>query len=983
MNEQQSKVSTIPAGENFAHVLGEYILSQNKGAAKGLTQYKILLPTRRACRNLQEAFLEINKGKPILLPQIMPLGDVEEQDLSLLMFGSRHEFLEIPQAISPMRRKILLTTLIQKIPDFTLNIEHALKLSDAIAALLDQIIIEELDFKNLENLVPADFSIHWQVTLDFLKIISEQWPNILAEQNMVDPAKRRNMLMDNLTQFWLETLPTTPIIAAGSTGSVPATRRLMKAIATLPHGEIILPGLDLNMDNDSWKKLDTSHPQSGLKNLINFIGIERDKINNLTNNYSDRHILASEMMRPAETAEQWKKFSKNAEIEKMLHGLEYYSCKNPGQEAKLIALIIREAIEKKKRNIALITPDRNIASRVISICRRWNIELDDSGGTKLSRTNKGEFILLVLKYLCEDHNPVSLLALLKHPLCRLGHDIKTYKTILNKFELSILRSKVPLNSISMIKKFAEKEVNSQALTNFIAQLENIFQTHQLRNTQTISQIIYNHITILQKLARTNDTEGDAVLWSGNDGEKAAELFIELQEHTHLIKESTPIEYQDLLMHLMDQSNVRHGNNTLSSIHILGQLEGRIISADLIIMAGLNEETWPPSSKHDPWMSRPMKKQFGLPDAEKFIGLAAHDFVQGFCAKNVIITRSEQYDGSPTVPARWLARLDTVLQTANLSLKDLSKNPYLKWTEELDASQNFIPCEQPAPKPPIIARPSSMSVTRIEKWLQDPYSIYAYYILGLRQLEPLKIKHDAALQGSILHKILDNFVRDYPITLPENAQQILESYTQDALQEFGINEREMPFWLLRFRNIVQWFLQHEVEWRKHAKFLSSEARGKVNFKFNGNLFELHCIADRIDKVTAGYALIDYKSAGNFSAHKLKKGLLPQLPLEALILEKNGFEKNKNSSDSMPVQRLSYWIMKGAQTAGEVIEINGDLSDTLKIVEEGLQNLVCAFNDPDIPYYAVPDINNAPRYNDYEHLSRLKEWTVLDKTTDEVA
>ncbi|MDH5721783.1 MAG: double-strand break repair protein AddB [Alphaproteobacteria bacterium] len=982
MSAPVHKVSTIPAGENFAHILAGHILDQSDGSPESIAHYKILLPTRRACRTLQEAFLHLKKGKPILLPRITTLGDVEEQDLSLLTFGNHSAFLDIPPAIPAIRRKLLLAKLIQRIPEFTQGTEHALKLADAIASLHDQVIIEELDFKNLQDIVPQEFADHWQITLDFLKIISEQWPKILAEQNMVDPATRRNLLMDHLAKFWEDNPPDTPIIAAGSTGSVPATRRLMKVIASLPKGEIIIPGLDQHMNEQSWKTLEESHPQHGLKNLIEFIGIERKDVATLKRSNNERAILASELMRPAATSDQWKNFPEKADIESMLQGLEYYPCKNPQQEAQIIALIIRETLENTDKNIALITPDRNIAKRVIAACKRWDIELDDSGGTKLSHTSLGQFILLTLQNLKPVFDPVSLLALLKHPYCRLGYDEKTYKKLIRQLELGILRSKRPPFSFEAIKSVAQNEHGNEALLPFIEKLGTVLNAQEIRDDTEVTKLIEEHLKILHTLANTDKQSGEILLWREDEGEKAAELFIDLQDHAYLLGNISHTDYEDLLNHLMEQVIIRKSDNLHPQVSILGQLEGRMTSADLIIISGLNEETWPPPAGHDPWMSRPMRKTFGLPAPEKFTGLAAHDFVQGFCAANTIITRSEQTDGSPTVPARWLARLDTVLQGCGKSLDDLSPKPYMHWLEEMDSPSEFRPYSRPEPRPPLSARPSKMSVTKIENWLKNPYMIYAYYTLNLKPVNPLKIKHDAALYGSILHSILDQFVRNNPLKIPENALEILENHTKETLIDFGITETEIPFWLARFKNISQWFLDHEKSWRIDAKFQCSEAKGSAIFPSNNRNFELECRADRVDLLSGGYALIDYKSSNQqLTAKKIEGGSLPQLPLEALILAKSGFTGMLSSTT--PTLSLSYWVMSGGQDAGQIIETRKNIDQTLQIVEEGLVNLIEIFDDPTIPYYAIPDTLNAPRFDDYEQLSRLKEWAVLDNTSEEAA
>jgi len=41
------------------------------------------------------------------------------------------------------------------------------------------------------------------------------------------------------------------VIAAGSTGSMPATAKLLATIAHLRHGAVVLPGLDTDLDAEA------------------------------------------------------------------------------------------------------------------------------------------------------------------------------------------------------------------------------------------------------------------------------------------------------------------------------------------------------------------------------------------------------------------------------------------------------------------------------------------------------------------------------------------------------------------------------------------------------------------------------------------------------------------------------------------------------------------------------------------------------------
>ncbi len=259
-------VFTISAGRPFARALAKQILAEAGDQPEKLARYKILLPTRRACRTLREAFLQITKGKPLLLPSMQPIGDIDEEELSLSCFGNdgAKTLLDLPPGMAPLKRQLLLARTIEKKPDFHQGPDQAIALAGALGHLMDQITIEELDISDLHTLVPEDFADHWQITLTFLKVISEEWPKILAEHGTLDATERRGRLIGALAEHWQDNPPQGPVIAAGSTGSIPATARLLNVISGLPEGRVVLPGLDKIMEEESWKALDDSHPQYGL-----------------------------------------------------------------------------------------------------------------------------------------------------------------------------------------------------------------------------------------------------------------------------------------------------------------------------------------------------------------------------------------------------------------------------------------------------------------------------------------------------------------------------------------------------------------------------------------------------------------------------------------------------------------------------------------------------------------------------------------------
>ena len=269
---------TFPSDAPFLRSLAEYALREYGGNPAEFTKLLILLPNRRSCIALRNEFLDATGGKPLLLPQIQPIGEVEE-DFSLSLPSTiRGEGWEggIEQPIDPVRRNFLLTRL--TLAAGGTNIAHALELARALASLMDEVNREGLSFDGLSKLAPENLAHHWQQTLDFLTIISRQYPKLLEAEGMQDAIILRNKLLQELTQNWLKNPPDFPIIAAGSTGSQPATANLLKTIANLPFGKVILPFTDTQMPDEEWNKITDTHPQFMLKKLLENMGVERENV---------------------------------------------------------------------------------------------------------------------------------------------------------------------------------------------------------------------------------------------------------------------------------------------------------------------------------------------------------------------------------------------------------------------------------------------------------------------------------------------------------------------------------------------------------------------------------------------------------------------------------------------------------------------------------------------------------------------------------
>ncbi|NKB18925.1 MAG: double-strand break repair protein AddB [Alphaproteobacteria bacterium] len=990
-------VYSIAPDVPFLDSLAAGLLERHNDDAFALSDVQVFLPTRRACRALTEAFLRQSGDKALLLPQLTPLGEAEQSDESLLSEDEplADAALQIPPAVPDLQRQFSLSRLILEAERQRLgeapSPANAARLAAALVSLLDQVETEQLNFEGLSELVDADYASHWQVTLDFLRIVTEQWPGVLAVLGCEDPAIRRNLLSEAQINKWQAAPPAGPVYAAGSTGSIPATAAMLEMIARLPQGAVILPGFDPTFDADGPVDLPATHPQNGMLRLIRRIGLESDEVGQWLTTVpsrcsNDRVKLIRAATAPPDAAMD----SIEIDFSNALTQVSFVTCPTSQEEAGVIALALREALETTDRTAALITPDRTLARRVAAELRRWGIEIDDSAGQPLSSAPAGTYLQLLATCFADQLAPTQLLSLLKHPLAAGGMETAAFRSRVRLLERLVLRGPRPGPGFEGIATVLESlcaegspyRDDAQQLQDWVAGIQSKAETFEALmvsgESVPLVDLIDAHIQCAESLAATGEVSGPDRLWAGDDGEAAASFISELRESSETFPAVPGYDYPALLDVLMATRIVRPRFGPHPRLYIWGLLEARMQSADVICLGGLNETVWPREPVADPWMSRPMRDAFGLPPAERRIGLSAHDFVQAFCAEQVMVTRAERVEGTPTVPARWLLRLDNVLEgggaagrAARHQATDNAR--WLGWQATLDVPEKVQPGDAPAPKPPVSARPRQLSVTQVETWMRDPYAVYARHILRLRPLDVIDADPGAAERGTMIHDALDRFVREHPEHMPANVVQVLRDTGITAFGEALALPGVWAFWWPRFERITEWFAQMEGHYRQQVKKTHTEVIGKLKIGTGDQEFTLIAKADRVDELHDGtISIIDYKTGGPPSGTDISLGFAPQLPLEAAIAQAGGFA----GTVAAQVSLLEFWRLSGGDPAGERKPAGKDIDALAQAALLGLTELVTRYDDPDTPYLSQPDPSHAPSWSDYTHLARVLEWSSIE-------
>ena len=827
----------------------------------------ILLPTRRAARALAAAFLRAADGRALLLPRITALGALDEAPLALS--GA----LDLPPAVEPAQRLAVLTALILRMNGQNgapRTADRAWPLAAELAALMDQAERAGIDLAaRLPDAADDRFAAHWAETLKFLAIVTDAWPAWLAEEGLMNPAARQVALLDAQAAAWRATPRPSASCWPAPPAGIPAVARLARVIAHLPTGAVVLPGLDTAMAEQDWDALTDSHPQAGLRRLLQELGATRGDVRPwpiaaVGKVPPDRAATLARALLPGSALADWTAADPARPL--AVDGLLRLTPADQQEEAAAIALVLREALETPGARAALVTPDRDLAGRVATELARYGVVADDSAGEPLAATPPAVFLRLLAVAIAEQLAPVPLLAVLKHPLAGAGLSQSACRAAARALELACLRGPRPGPGLTGLRQRLDQARAAPQLSPGIdlaaaARLLNRVETclePALRIAAAVeaapADMLAGLIGAAERLAATDEASGPARLWAAEEGDALATALAELQAALPVLGAQPRSVLPGLLDAVLDGMVVRSRRALRAGaaaehprVFIWGLLEARLQSAEVMVLGGLVEGVWPPLVEPGPWLSRPMRAAVGLPSPEEAVGQAAHDFTQAACAApTVVLCCPRRRDGAPAVPARWLTRLAMFLKGQDVSLPE---HPAADWARQLDQPAGGAhPVRPPEPRPAVALRPRRLSVTEIETWLRDPYAIHARHILRLRKLDPLDQETDAADYGELVHAGLHRFLREHGAAWPPNAARSLREALGIALAQTAPREALRAWWTPRLDRIADWVAETEATRRaaQPPTAIVSEARGHWTLTRPGGLFDLTGRADRIER-----------------------------------------------------------------------------------------------------------------------------------------
>ncbi|MET0576444.1 MAG: double-strand break repair protein AddB [Mesorhizobium sp.] len=1033
---EQPKAFSIPTGVPFLPTLAKALLSgalapgfSFDGDPLKLATATIFVPTRRAARELRGVFVDLHGGRSAILPTIRALGEFDEDEVLFEPGGGAA--LDIAPPIAAIDRLLLLAPLVRawkkRLPAhvaalFAEEVVVPASAADSIwlardlAALMDEIETEGSDWSRLGDLVSGDLASWWQVTLDFLEIVTAAWPELLRERDRSNPAAHRNALILSEAARLKRMPPAGPVIAAGSTGSVPATAELLSVIARLPNGAVVLPGLDRHLDDETWSVIADAapepsvlgHPQFGLAKLLRRFGLRRADVPEIAaapQPLALRSGLVSEALRPAATTDGWiasRRAFPEAGIAAAFADVALVEAANERDEAMAIAIALRRAIAPGDRSAALVTTDRNLARRVSAELLRFGIRADDSGGMPLARTAPATLLRLLTETVFRPGDPVAILALLKHPLVGLASDRALVRRAAEAIELVALRGGTGRPDIAGLGEAFERRLQllgadrhapswlsrlnarccteaRQLLASLNRALEPLLAIRGVGQVN-LPDIVRATVEALENIGR--GAAGDLTeLYAEDAGQKLAG-FLRQVLSTAATLDFTAAEWPDVLGALIATEVVKPASGGDGRVSIWGALEARLQTVDTLVLGGLNEGSWPRRAEADRFMSRVMKAGIDLEPPERRIGLAAHDFWTAMGTEKVVLTRAARSGDAPAVPSRWLQRLLTFAGDHHTRQLRARGDELLGWARALDkgAEKPFV--KRPKPKPRLDARPKRFSVTEIETLRRDPYAVYARRILGLVPVEPLVRDPGAAERGTLFHEIMHRFTQADVDAASPDAASVLLDIGRTCFAEIALPADVQAVWWPRFEalagNILDWERSRAdgVTGRRPEERAEAVPVGETGATLSGR-------ADRIDLRPAGMAdILDYKTGSSPSRGQAHTLLAPQLALEGALLKRGAF---KDIGARQPAD-LAFIRFKanGEVEEQSILEHDRKAKSAPELAGDAwrrLEQLLAHYNNADSGYLsrALP-FREGDMDGDYDHLARVLEWSAGAEDAD---
>ena len=973
-SSERPRVFGLPPGCDFAKELVAGILDRSDGMSpEALARTEIFLNTRANERRVRDEF--VSRG-PLLLPRMRLVAQLADD----------RRFPDIRGPASKLRRRLELAQAVGVLLEGDERFGSrgaAFDLAGSLTSLMDEMNGEGVSPEALHGLDVSAHSAHWQRSLEFVNLIERHW----GAGAIPDAEARRREVTERLAEAWAASPPADPVIVAGSTGSRGATRLLMKAVARLPQGAVILPCFDFDLPRDAWDDLQESksgenHPQYRMKQVLQELDLDPSDVEvwrDAEVACPARNRMVSLALRPAPVTDQWMQEGPALEgLGDGTEGVSLIEAPTPQLEAAAIAMRLRKAAEDGQ-SIALVTPDRLLVRQVKAALERWSLVPYDGSGEAIGHMPAGRFLRIVARLRWEGLTPGALIALLSHPVASSGKGRGPHLRWTRRLDQALRRYGPGADIVEFIRARGRTDDAPKKFSAWTGWIADMMERLPSREAADLGDHIRHHVAVAEAFSSGAGGKRPGRLWKGADGRKAKELLDELKEESAAGGRMDAATYARMFESLAAETGVREPYAAHPGIMVLSTIDARMRNPDVVVIGGLNEGTWPRHPPPDPWLNRTMRRDAGLLSPERRIGLTAHDFQQAVAAREVCLTRSMHDGEAPTLPSRWLSRISGLLgglgEEGTAALADMRARGrhWLGIAEAIDTPQSVVaPAPRPCPAPPVEARPRTLSVTEISTLVTDPYAIYAKHVLGLWPMRRLNRAADAIERGVATHLVMEEFV-GLSMSGEEPDIEELAGIAERVFGNCGVPDHIGRLWLENFRSGSDQLMRDEKRRRKRGTPILLEKKGEITVPELD--FTLVGKADRIDRDDAGgFYVYDYKT-GSPPSKKQVRYWDKQMPLQAAMLERSAF-----GADAAGDALEAYYVRVGRMTAEQpvfawVTEEGGP--GPVETTWERFLALMGHYRDPEFGYVSRRFRARNTYGGDYDHLARFGEWNESER------
>lgn len=970
----RAKVYNVPIGNDLCDVTARWIIQTAGTDPLAISSVILLLPNNRAIKAMTEAFVRM-ASPGMLLPHMVAIGDMElDEALGPLLDPIGGETPVWP-VVGSFDRLLLLARLVSdnRPGDVPLSPAEALRLARKLAELIDELEVEMVDFKKFSDIaIDADLAGHWQTAYGQLMRILPLYRQALHARALLGPAERRNVLLAGLERRIAEGAGGLRIIAAGITTSAQGVARLLRRIALVQGGEVILPGLDLGLADDRWEGMSSQtdseqpspvrrnlevHPQFHLKLLLDKMGIDRSEVEMLPTAQADKKAsVISEIFCLPEHSVAWQELPPAA---KSLPHVRQLIADDSAQEAKAIAVRIRGELEQPQKRIALVTPDRELAVRVAAQLRRWDIIVDDSAGTPLLQTPPGALVLALVDAISHRFSAASILAIAKHPLVFAGEQRLEWLEQSRRLDKALRGPANGSGLRAITRRLETARKVDDALVQYWQDFAKILEPLAGVGGQNFDVVLAHIRDVATALT-------DGAVWRGASGRELSRMWEEVSaSDLAALGRSDVGGIAASFKEIFACAVVRPPYGGHPRVAIYGLLEARLQQADVLICSGLDEGSWPQIAQPDPWLAPAIRRHLRLATLDRNIGLSAHDLATALGAREVLLTRALRGRGGPSVASRFLLRINA-LTAGKVATDDAS----LALATLLDRPDKKAPFEtRPLPMPSALQRLVPLSVTDFDQLKADPYSFYAKRILGLQVLEKVDAEPSYAWRGSLVHDILEKW-----FTQDDCAADALLQRANDLLATDAIDPVLRALWQPRVAAGLRWIAEEtgRLMVEEGRKVAIAEQPGEVTIKG----VKVRGRVDRIDRRADGsLVVIDYKTGAPPSPKQINAGFALQLGLIGYMAEQDAIK-----GVSGAVTGFEYWsLAKKKDALGYIMVPTSNKpndkkqkpEDFIEFALEHAEDAIAKWILGNAPFTAKLHPEFSP-YGDYDQLMRLQEW-----------